>query len=81
MEHKKTILVVDSDKGTRLLARVTLENGEYPVIEAVTGQAALAAIRYHRPALVIVTDPLEDMPVSVAVSGNWSWCYSGAWCN
>ncbi len=61
MEVGAAILVVDDDPGTRALVSGLLARVGYPVREASTGAAALAAARRERPALVILD---VEMPVT-----------------
>ncbi len=61
MEPGAAILVVDDDPGTRALVSNLLARVGYPVREASTGAAALAAARRERPALVILD---VEMPVT-----------------
>jgi two-component system, OmpR family, response regulator len=61
VEVGAAILVVDDDPGTRALVSGLLARVGYPVREASTGAAALAAARRERPALVILD---VEMPVT-----------------
>jgi len=49
-----TIVVADDEVHIRLLLSVTLLGGGNRVVEAGDGDAALAAIREHRPAVAIL---------------------------
>ncbi|MBC7541667.1 MAG: response regulator [Candidatus Sericytochromatia bacterium] len=48
------ILIVDDEADARALVRTAFEGAGYVCIEAVDGKDALAAIRQHRPALIIL---------------------------
>jgi len=57
-----TILVVDDERKLRALIRVYLERDGYTVVEADTGQAALAMMARALPDLVILDLGLPDLP-------------------
>jgi len=57
-----TILVVDDERKLRALIRVYLERDGYTVVEADTGQAALAMTARALPDLVILDLGLPDLP-------------------
>lgn len=65
MAVKRTILVVEDEKDIRELVRFHLEQEGYAVLEADSGESALAQVAAERPALVILdimlpgTDGLE----------------------
>lgn len=50
----KRILIVDDQPDIRLMCRVNLHLEGYEVIEAVDGESGLAAVREHRPDLVLL---------------------------
>ena len=50
----KTILVVDDEPSIRALLQVTLENGEYTLLQAANGHEAVDLARRHRPDLMIL---------------------------
>lgn len=50
-----TVLVVEDDRSSRLLAKSVLERGGFTVVEADDGCSALALIREHPPD-ILVTD-------------------------
>lgn len=57
-----TILVVDDNPGFRARARRWLEAEGFDVVaEAGDGAAALAAVREHRPAIVLLDVQLPDI--------------------
>ena len=49
-----TVVVADDEASIRVLLRTTLLGDGLSVVEAVDGEAALAAIRRHRPAVAIL---------------------------
>lgn len=49
-----TILIADDDAHIRQLLRLTLAGNEHEVLEAADGDAALAAVRAHRPTVAIL---------------------------
>ncbi|HSW30186.1 MAG TPA: response regulator [Longimicrobiales bacterium] len=57
-----TILVVDDDRGARILARAVLERRGYPVIEAKGGEEALERLAAHPGICLAVVDlEMPDM--------------------
>jgi DNA-binding NarL/FixJ family response regulator len=57
-----TALIVDDNARFRARVRRLLETGGYTVVaEAGDGAAALAAVRRHRPAIVLLDIGLPDM--------------------
>ena len=58
-EAAATLVIADDQPALRRLVRITLSGEGYEVIEADTGLAALAAIREHKPRLVLLD---VDMP-------------------
>jgi two-component system response regulator MprA len=50
----QTVLVVDDDPDIRLVLRMILEAQGYAVIDAADGAEALALLRDHRPALILL---------------------------
>lgn len=54
MSAKPVILIADDEPALRLLVRATLEDEDYKIIEAANGQAALEAVRQHKPALLLL---------------------------
>ena len=56
-----TILIVEDDPPIRRLLRTTLGAQDYRTLEAATGQEALAALRHHRPDLVLLDLGLPDI--------------------
>jgi DNA-binding NarL/FixJ family response regulator len=57
-----TILIVDDHSGFRASARRMLEDAGYQVIgEAPDGASALAAVREHHPAVVLLDIYLPDL--------------------
>lgn len=68
--HMPVVLVADSDENTLALARGTLESCGYRVVEARSGEEALALTRSTRPALAILdilTPSLDGTTVCRAV--------------
>lgn len=55
------ILVVEDEPPIRRLLRATLGAQDYRTIEAATGAEALAALRHHRPDLVLLDLGLPDI--------------------
>ncbi len=49
-----TILIADDDARIRLLLRSILRGEGHAVVEAADGEAALAAVRAHRPAVAVL---------------------------
>ncbi len=58
---KARILVVDDEQPIRRFLRVALTSKSYVVSEAASGQEALAAVREHRPDVVVLDLGLPDM--------------------
>jgi DNA-binding response OmpR family regulator len=56
-----TVLLVDDDRALRKLLRAYLEEEAIAVLEASTGEEALAAIERARPALVLLDVRLPDI--------------------
>ena len=56
-----TILVVDDEPPIRRLLRATLAANDHRVVEAATGTDALAAMRHHKPDLVLLDLGLPDI--------------------
>lgn len=55
------ILTVDDDTTTRALLRTYLEEAEYEVVEAASGEEALAAFAARRPGLVLLDVAMPGM--------------------
>ena len=49
-----TVLIADDDACIRRLLHATLRGGGHDVLEAADGEAALAAVRAHRPAVAVL---------------------------
>jgi CheY-like chemotaxis protein len=49
-----TLLIADDDAHVRRLVHATLRGGGHDVLEAADGDAALAALRAHRPAVAVL---------------------------
>lgn len=60
-ESPLRILIVDDERSIRRFLRASLTSHNYQVIEAETGQTALAAAVEHRPDLLILDLGLPDM--------------------
>ena len=56
-----TVLVVDDEPDIRLLVRLVLEMEGYEVMEATSGQDALAAVDERRPDLILLDIRLPGM--------------------
>jgi two-component system KDP operon response regulator KdpE len=56
-----TILIVEDEPSIRRLLRATLGANDYRTLEAATGAEALAALRHHRPDLVLLDLGLPDL--------------------
>lgn len=56
-----TILIVEDEPPIRRLLRATLGAHEYRPIEAATGTEAMAALRHHKPDLVLLDLGLPDV--------------------
>ncbi len=67
MSGKSRILVVDDDRGTRRLARATLEKAGFEVVEAQDGLQALDVVRAECPNLIL-------MDVSMPVLDGFTTC-------
>lgn len=57
----KKLLIVDDEDGVRALVRMTLDNGDYQIIEASEGLEALDLAREFRPDLVLLDVMLPDL--------------------
>ena len=57
----KKLLIVDDEDGVRALVRMTLDNGDYQIIEASDGHEALDLAREHHPDLVLLDVMLPDL--------------------
>src|SRR5215218_5269862 len=57
----KTILIADDDPTLRMLARLTLNDPEYQIIEATDGREALDLARSLRPDLLILDWMMPNM--------------------
>jgi two-component system KDP operon response regulator KdpE len=55
------VLIVDDEPPIRRLLRNTLSVHDYRVVEATTGQEAIAAVRHEKPDLVILDLGLPDL--------------------
>ena len=66
-------LVVDDERAILRLLRNALPAGEFSVLEAGTGQEALAAAAQHRPDLVILDLGLPDMDGVEVIKGLREW--------
>jgi len=55
------VLIVDDEKAIQRFLRNALSGGEFSLLEAGTGQEALAAAAQHRPDLIILDLGLPDM--------------------
>jgi len=60
-ENNLSILIVDDDPSIRKFLRVSLESRKYNVIEASTGQEALAKVVSEKPDIVVLDLGLPDI--------------------
>jgi len=61
MEQRRTILIVDDDQTLRELIRIQLEHEDYAVIKAENGPEGIAAVREHRPDMIILDLTMPGM--------------------
>ena len=73
MGKKSLILVVDDEQAIRKFVRLTLEAQSYAVVEAASGQEAIAGSAYHKPDLVILDLGLPDMDGLEVIQALRSW--------
>jgi len=69
----KTILIADDDANLRMLARLTLNDPEYQIVEAADGREALDLTRSLRPDLLILDWMMPNMngiEVTYALQGD-----------
>ena len=59
--HRGTVLVVDDEKAIRDSLRMVLEYENYRVLEAVSGDEALAAVRRSSPHAVLLDIKMPEM--------------------
>lgn len=57
----RKLLIVDDEDGVRSLVRITLDHGDYEILEATGGEEALRLVRAHHPELVLLDVMLPDM--------------------
>jgi two-component system alkaline phosphatase synthesis response regulator PhoP len=57
----RKLLIVDDEDGVRSLVRITLDHGDYEMLEATTGEEALRLVHAHRPELVLLDVMLPDI--------------------
>jgi two-component system phosphate regulon response regulator PhoB len=50
----RKLMIADDEAGVRSLVRMTLDTGDYEIIEAADGDEALALAREHRPELLLL---------------------------
>lgn len=50
----RKLMIADDEAGIRSLVRMTLDTGDYEIIEAADGDEALALAREHRPELMLL---------------------------
>jgi two-component system KDP operon response regulator KdpE len=60
-EPKLSVLIVDDEQSIRRFLRVSLESQKYTVVEASTGQEALAKMVSEKPEIVVLDLGLPDM--------------------
>ncbi|MGV7032966.1 response regulator [Methylobacterium symbioticum] len=76
---ERSILVVEDDRAVRDLAAAILEETEFRVVEAESGEAALHHLKQHAEEVVLVfTDIripcfLDGVDLAQAVSTRWPW--------
>jgi DNA-binding response OmpR family regulator len=57
----RKLLIVDDEDGVRSLVRITLDHGDYEILEATGGEEALRLVRAHHPDLVLLDVMLPDL--------------------
>lgn len=55
------LLIVDDEEGVRALVRMTLDGGNYEILEAKDGLNALSLAREHHPDLILLDVMLPDL--------------------
>jgi len=61
MDQQRTILIVDDDHGLRELVRINLEHEGYTVVQSRDGHEGVAAVREHRPDVVVMDINMPEM--------------------
>lgn len=61
MDNKQMVLIIEDEKAIRNFTKIALETQGYKVIEAITGQEALAMIMSYNPEIIILDLGLPDM--------------------
>ena len=68
MRERPKIVIIDDDDDYRLSTRALLEGEGYEVVEARSGQEGLAAIRQHRPDLIVLDIIMESLTTGYSVN-------------
>lgn len=69
----RTLLIADDEPGVRALVRMTLEGGDYDIVEAANGDDALAMARSRKPDLIfldVMMPGLSGVDVCKALKGD-----------
>ncbi len=68
MPKRHKILIIDDDADYRTSTRALLEGEGYEVLEASCGREGLAAMREHRPDLVVLDIMMESLDTGYSIS-------------
>jgi len=68
MDIKAKILIIDDDSDYRASTQALLESEGYEVVEASSGRAGLAAVREHRPDLIVLDVMMESLQEGYSVN-------------
>ncbi len=70
---KGKVLVIDDEQSIRRFLRISLEAGQYEVVDAASGTEGLAMAATHTPQLVILDLSLPDIDGSVVLQRLREW--------